>query len=98
MLTDGENDAFFEFKAKFFLGGVHFVEFRQRYNVWDLLGDVGGFHDGVILIFSLFMGPYSALAFKLDYFSSTAIDRESLAGNTKKKRRTKAYAAQSESI
>ena len=26
------------------------IEKRTRYSVWDLLGDVGGFNDGLILV------------------------------------------------
>ena len=61
----------FEFSIKIVLGEVYNIEVRQRYNIWDLLGDVGGFHDGLIIVFSLFMGSYSALAFKIDYLKST---------------------------
>lgn len=36
---------------------------RTRYNFWDALGDVGGFHDGLMLLLSLFMGSISAASF-----------------------------------
>ena len=39
---------------------------RVRYNVWDLLGDVGGFNDGLLLLCSIFMSTYSAFAFTID--------------------------------
>ena len=26
------------------------IEKRTRYSIWDLLGDVGGFNDGLILV------------------------------------------------
>ena len=45
------------------------VESRTRYNMWDLLGDVGGFNDGLLLICSLLMSSYAALAFKADYLN-----------------------------
>ena len=39
-----------------FIAGELYIESRMRYNFWDLLGDVGGFHDGLVLVASLFMG------------------------------------------
>ena len=59
---------------------------RKRYNIWDLLGDVGGFHDGLILVFSLFMSSYSALAFKIDYLKSTQVDDGSLSKSDRRGR------------
>ena len=35
------------------------IEARTKYNIWDLLGDVGGFNDGLFLVVSLFMAPIS---------------------------------------
>ena len=38
---------------------------RKRYNVWDALGDIGGFHDGLILFVQvIFMGRYSSAMFE----------------------------------
>ena len=28
---------------------MHIME-RKRYNIWDALGDIGGFHDGIYLL------------------------------------------------
>ena len=53
------------------------VESRIRYNVWDLLGDVGGFSDGLILVCSLYMSLYAAIAFKADYLNGQYIDAAS---------------------
>ena len=36
---------------------------RTRYNYWDALGDIGGFHDGLLLVFSMFMSTISAASF-----------------------------------
>ena len=37
---------------------------RKRYNMWDALGDIGGFHDGLVLfIHFFFMGRYSSAMF-----------------------------------
>ena len=44
-----------------------YVQTRTRYNFWDLLGDVGGFHDGLVLVASLFMSFIAQLAFQRDY-------------------------------
>ena len=45
------------------LSGNLQIEGRTRYNVWDLLGDVGGFHDGLHLLASGFVAIYASLAF-----------------------------------
>ena len=42
------------------------IEQRVRYNVWDLLGDVGGFYDGLYLIGYFLMAAYSATSFNID--------------------------------
>ena len=44
---------------------------RVRYQVWDLLGDIGGFYDGIILALFLFMGPYSAKSFANNFVDKT---------------------------
>lgn len=36
---------------------------RKRYNWWDALGDIGGFHDGLVLLVRFFLAPYSAAMF-----------------------------------
>jgi len=36
---------------------------RTRYNIWDLLADVGGFNDGLHLLVSFVFGGYSFFAF-----------------------------------
>ena len=40
---------------------------RQRLSFWQALGDVGGFHDGLILLIKLFMVPLSASFFNFDW-------------------------------
>ena len=38
---------------------------RKRYNIWDALGDIGGFHDGLYLFLQFaFMGRYSSAMFE----------------------------------
>ena len=36
---------------------------RKRYSWWQLLGDIGGFHDGLVLLIKFFMASYSAAMF-----------------------------------
>ena len=40
------------------LSGWTRIEQRTRYNIWDLLGDVGGFNDAVFLLVSFFMTTF----------------------------------------
>ena len=37
---------------------------RTRYNVWDLLGDVGGFNDGLHLVGYFLISTYASFSFK----------------------------------
>lgn len=62
------------------------VESRTRYNMWDLVEDVGGFNDGLILICSLFMSFYAAFAFKADYLDGQFIDTSSETAQSKRNR------------
>ena len=50
------------------------MESRVRYTFWDLLGDVGGFNDGLILMCSLFMSGFSAFAFNTDFLNKSYYD------------------------
>jgi len=43
---------------------------RTRYSFWDALGDVGGFHDGLVLLVRFFMAPYSAALFFADFLKN----------------------------
>ena len=56
------------------LGDYIQVQTRIRYTYWNLLGDVGGFHDGFGILISICMGSYGALAFKAEYLSGNYID------------------------
>ena len=51
-----------------------YIEARTKYNIWDLLGDVGGFNDGLFLVVSLFMAPLSQLSFVRDYLNDQIVD------------------------
>ena len=50
----------------------------MRYNFWDLLGDVGGFHDGLYLLLSLFMASYSSYNFKSAWLHNKTIDTDDI--------------------
>ena len=39
---------------------------RQRLSFWQALGDIGGFHDGLVLLVKLFMVPLSANFFNFN--------------------------------
>ena len=39
---------------------------RVRYSFWDALGDVGGFHDGLVLLIRIVIGPFAAHGFYLE--------------------------------
>lgn len=56
------------------MDGYYQIESRVRYNFWNLLGDVGGFNDGLFLLCELFVLPISAMAFANDYTKSRFID------------------------
>lgn len=58
---------------------------RKRYTFWDVLGDIGGFHDGVILVLYFMMAPYSAKAFFNKFSHNTPYlekNRSTIKGNT----------------
>ena len=50
---------------------------RTRYNVWDLLADVGGFNDGLLLVAKILFSSYSAWLFKKDLLGEIRIDSDS---------------------
>ena len=52
-----------DLELEIFLSGTLNVERRTRYNAWDLLGDVGGFHDGLFLLMSAIVTTYAGMAF-----------------------------------
>ena len=53
-----------DFKLSVRLGSnIQIIE-RTRYNVWDLLGDVGGLNDGLHLLGSFLFSSYAAFSFK----------------------------------
>lgn len=65
----------FRFQIRAFLSGELYVENRAVYNFWNLLGDVGGFHDGLVLVASLFMGFISQMSFEKNYLHDKKLDK-----------------------
>ena len=56
------------------LSGYMVIENRNRYNIWDLLADVGGFHDGLMIIGTILVSSYASLVFKKDYLDGTLVE------------------------
>ena len=56
---------------------------RKRYTVLALLGDVGGFNDGIIIFPTLFLTYYSQIVFQ------SAISKEFLTKSKKERNRKK---------
>ena len=56
------------------LNGYLKVESRTRYSVWDLLGDVGGLHDGLVIFCAIFVVPFSTFSFSNDYIKGKLVD------------------------
>ena len=42
--------------------------------MWDLLGDVGGFHDGLFLLCSFFVTAYASMSFQRDLLHGTMME------------------------
>ena len=66
-----------DLEVTFYLDGRLNIEQRTRYNVWALLGDVGGFREGIYLVLELFIGSYSALAFQVSLLTKMTVKRQS---------------------
>lgn len=59
------------------------IEKRARYSTWDLLGDVGGFNDGLMLVCHLLTSAFSAASFKTKFLRQVFFD-----SNSDERRRT----------
>ena len=57
------------------------IEKRTRYTIWDLLGDVGGFNDGLVLVLQILTSAYTAVSFKTQFLASIYYDSNSDARN-----------------
>ena len=71
--TDGEEDRAFTYD----LSDEIVIEKRTRYTIWDLLGDVGGFNDGLVLVLQILTSAYSAVSFKTQFLASIYYDSNS---------------------
>ena len=51
------------------------IQQRIRYGVWQALGDIGGFYDGVGLMLGSLMSQYAATKFLMELFTGTKVDQ-----------------------
>ena len=72
--SNGRETYSYSIKNKFKLDVDYQEQRRKLYSYWDALGDVGGFHDGLILLISTIMGPFAAHRFFTDLLSSLRQD------------------------
>jgi len=70
------NQTEFNFKGSIELTNRIHIEKRVRYSFWNLISDVGGFSDGIFLICNIFMGAYSAMAFKTSFLNKSYFDSD----------------------
>ena len=67
-----------DFEVAVHLGkNIEIIE-RTRYNLWDILGDVGGFNDGLYLVFELLFSSYAAFSYKQSILKNVKVDSEAL--------------------
>ena len=71
-----------EININLILDGYLNVRKRTRYSVWDLLGDVGGLHDGLVILLSILIVPFSTFSFSNDFINDKFVD-----GSTSKRAR-----------
>ena len=76
-----EKGKFFSMSMFLYLKGVLNVQARARYNMWDLLGDIGGFYDGLIIVASILFGAYGSFAFHSDLLGGTPYDDDNSPAN-----------------
>ena len=50
---------------------------RQRYSFWAALGDIGGFYDGLNLLISSFLDPFSSALFFNDLVKGSVFTQKS---------------------
>ena len=60
---------------KIWLGESAKIQQRIRFGVWQALGDIGGFYDGVGLILGSIMSQFAATKFLMELFSGTKVDQ-----------------------
>ena len=72
-----------DFKITIRLGSNIKIIARTRYNVWDLLGDVGGFNDGLHLVGYFLVSTYAAFSYKQSILNNVNVDSEALKKSSK---------------
>ena len=60
---------------QFYLHGKSMIHQRLRYGVWQALGDVGGFYDGLGLMFGSIISQFAASKFVLELFTGKKVDQ-----------------------
>ena len=63
--------------AQFYLSDLEKTYERQVYSFMALLGDFGGFNDGIALIPAILMSIYSQKMFKRELFSFLPVKKQS---------------------
>ena len=59
------------------LGNEIIIEKRSRYTIWDLLGEVGGFNFGLILVSKLLALIYYSASFNTAFLNTSYHDSNS---------------------
>ena len=80
-MRDGDEET----KHMFELSNRIKIQQRVRYGVWQALGDVGGFYDGLDLIFGSIISQYAATKFLMSLFRGLLVDEQSQNAEKKKK-------------
>ena len=70
----------------FQLSGRNRYQQRTRYGFWQALGDIGGFYDGLGLIFGSIISNFAATKFLMDLFKSLHVNDQPESKKEKKKR------------
>ena len=52
------------------------MQSRTRYSFWQALGDIGGFHDGLLLLLRYLVAPIAATLFQNDLLSTKRKEME----------------------
>jgi hypothetical protein len=76
MLNHDFENHVFDFHMVIELSNKIHTEKRVRYSIWNLISDVGGFSDGIILVCNIFMTAYSAMAFKTSFLNKSYYDSD----------------------
>ena len=63
------------------------IQQRIRYGVWQALGDIGGFYDGLGLIFGTIINQFAATKFVIELFKGVHVNQQTETAEEKKKRK-----------